>query len=50
MKNKIGEKDDKPDNNPPVNEPASPVCYQNDPEIQMDYQLPKPKPSTLPET
>lgn len=45
MKNWIVKKADNTDLNPPVNEPSSPVCYQNDPEIQTVYQLPTPKPS-----
>lgn len=42
MKKKTVEKNDDADLNGTINEYASPVCYQNDPEIQPDYQLPSP--------
>ncbi|WP_235941706.1 hypothetical protein [Cyclobacterium roseum] len=45
MKSKIEEKNSRPAPHTPVIEPSSPVCYQDDPEIQEEYQLPVPKPS-----
>ncbi len=47
MRSGIEEKNSRPDPNTPVSEPSSPVCYQNDPEIQEEYQIPRPKPSRL---
>ncbi|WP_162343725.1 hypothetical protein [Cyclobacterium salsum] len=45
MKSRIEEKNSYQDPNATVKEPSSPVCYQNDPEIQEEYQLPAPNPS-----